>query len=41
MAKQNKSKAERKQLLIRIVSLSLAGLMVFSVVVAAVLSQVF
>lgn len=41
MAKQNKSRAERKQLLIRIVSLSLAGLMVFSVVVAAVLSQVF
>lgn len=41
MAKQGKSRAERKQTLLRVVSLSLAGLMIFSVVIAAVLSQVF
>jgi len=41
MTKQSKSKAERKQMMIRVVSLSLAGLMIFSVVLAAVMSQVF
>lgn len=36
-----KSKAERKQRLLRVVSLALAFLMVGSVVFAAVLSRVF
>lgn len=38
---QKKSKADRRKTLIRVVSLVLAGLMVFSVVLAALLSQVF
>lgn len=41
MTKQGKKKTDRKQMMIRAVSLTLAGLMIFSVVVAAVLSQVF
>ncbi len=36
-----KRRAERKQMLIRLVSLVLAGLMIFSVVLAAALTQVF
>lgn len=36
-----KNKAERKKTLVRIVSLVLAGLMIFSVLAAAILSQVF
>lgn len=36
-----KRRAERKQQLIRLVSLVLAGLMIFSVVLAAALTQVF
>ncbi len=36
-----KNKAERKKTIIRIVSLTLAGLMIFSVLAAAILSQVF
>lgn len=39
MAKKNK--AERKQLMTRIVCLALAGVMVLSALMAAILSQVF
>ena len=38
---QKKSKADRRKTMIRVVSLVLAGLMIFSVVLAALLSQVF
>ena len=40
MSKASK-KAERKQMMVRIVSLVLAGLMIFSAVIAAVLAQVY
>ena len=38
---QKKSKADRRKMMTRVVSLVLAGLMIFSVVLAALLSQVF
>lgn len=34
-------KAERKQMVVRIVSLVLAGLMIFSAVIAAIMAQVY
>ena len=40
MSKASK-KAERKQMMVRIVSLVLAGLMIFSAVIAAILAQVY
>ncbi len=36
-----KSKAERRQLMTRVVCLALAGVMVGSVLLAAILSQIF
>ena len=38
---QKKGKADRRKTMTRVVSLVLAGLMIFSVVLAALLSQVF
>ena len=38
---QKKSKTDRRKTMTRVVSLVLAGLMIFSVVLAALLSQVF
>lgn len=40
MSKASK-KAERKQMITRIVSLVLAGLMIFSAVIAAIMAQVY
>lgn len=40
MSKVNK-KAERKQMITRVVSLVLAGLMIFSAVIAAIMAQVY
>lgn len=40
MYKANK-KAERKQMITRVVSLVLAGLMIFSAVIAAIMAQVY
>lgn len=40
MYKANK-KAEHKQMITRIVSLVLAGLMIFSAVIAAIMAQVY
>ena len=41
MANKGKSREERKKTMVRVVSLSLAGLMIFSVVAAAIFSQVY
>ena len=38
---QKKNAADRRKLFTRIISLTLAGLMVFSVVLAAALNQIF